>query len=985
MKSVNPPDSTGHFALKWLPWIIAAAAMMFYLATVNPWLSLLGDWTTSMGLPATTARIAGWTAQPETFAPAYYLLTYPLRWLPEKMLPYGLNLFSLLCATLTLWQLARSVALLPHDRTRGQRDREENEFALLTIPLSWLPPLFAVAVCGFQMTFLEHATNGTVEMLDLLLFAYVLRNILEFRVDENESRLCRAAFVFAVGMANNLSMIAYFPLFVIALIWSQKLAFFKLRFLGRITLCGLAGLLLLLVLPLIASNAPDQPFTFWQLLKTNLNLQKFLVFNFPKVTLLLLMLYSLVPVFLFSIRWAASFGDPSQIGVALTTLIFHLVHLIVLLACLWVSLDPAFSPRIVSFTHDHPFVRLFTYLTLYYLVALNIGYFSGYFLLAFRALGTRLRPPTGTALLLQNAAVGLVIILSLLIPAALLYRNLPQIRLTNGPILKQLATAAAENLPDKGILLADDGNLLFLAKAQIADSGRKADYVAINSFSLKSPAYQTFLARNYPGRWQAITNVNEEKKVDDGLLIQRMLAESKSNHVTYLHPSFGYYYEAFNAVPHGLSFHLTPHPGDYLISPAPDSKTIALNEDFWAKAKSSLLPPILSQTIPPDPNRKLNVADKFFGLIKLRPEKNQNALIAGAYYSRALVCWGVQLQRAGEFQKALPHFDLALKLNPDNAVAEVNGNFTRDYLAGKTTKALSQANVTEKFGKLRTWEEVLNHNGPYDEPSLSYVQGIVFYKGGNLRQAAECFSRVRALAPDDVPSCLLLAKLHIDTGRPDIGLDYIKEVRERADRIPGTSTNMADLFTLEASAWFAKNDPVTAVTIIEKEVSKHPTNPQILAWAKNSLVEHGRFTNALQIIDRELQIYPDNVDLLFSKGTVLIQAEKFEAAIATLDHVLNVETNASAALLNRAIAKLRMDRFDDAKKDYETLQRQMPAAYQIDFGLAEIALRQNDTNAAIRNYESYLTHAQTNSFEWQFVSNRVWEYRNAKTGNLKTK
>ncbi len=975
MKSVRPTDSTSLFTLKWLPWIIAATALAFYVTTVNPWLSLLGDWTSLTGSPVAAARTAGWTNQPENQAPVYYLLTYPLRWLPEHRIPAALNLFSAICAALTLWQLARSVSLLPHDRTRAQRDREDHEFALLTIPLAWIPPLMAAFVCGLQLTFWEHATNSTVEMLDLLIFAYVIRCILEYRIDEKESRLYRAAFVFAAGMANNLSMIAYFPLFIVSLVWTRKLLFFNLRFLGRIALFGLAGLLLYLVMPLVASSAADSPYTFWQYLKATLLIQKQLIFVFPKTTLLLMALYSIIPVFLFSIRWAASFGDPSKIGVIFTTLIFHLMHLIVLLACLWVSLDPAFSPRRLAATHDYAFIKYFSFLTLYYLGALNIGYFSGYFLLAFRALGTRLRPATGFAKTTERAAVVFVIVLFVTAPAALLYRNLPQIRITNGPVLKQLAAATADGLPKSGILIADDSDHLMLTKAWLADNGKQADYVPAHSFLLKSPAYHNFLARKHPGKWQPWPAQADLEVIEDGTLVANMMSLAKSNNLTYLQPSFGYYFEVFQPLPHGLALHLKTYPTGFLVPPPPDAQTVSQNEEFWDNACKNLFPVILAQTTPPDPNRVQNLAEKFFEAIYLRPEKNQMALVAGAHYSRSLVWWGVQLQKAGEFEKAARHFETALKLNPDNAAAEVNLEFNRDYRAGKSFKALTQSDIENSFGKLRSWESALNQNGPYDEPTLCFGQGYVFLRGGNLRQSADCFARVRSLVTNDIPSRLWLAQIHTSTHLPDLALDYLKEVRDCAARTPGAQTNLVDLFAMEATALFAKGEADKAMHLIEAEVQKRPNNPTVLAAANRTYTEQGYFTNALAIVGRQLEIFPDDISLIFSKGTLSLQAGIFDDAIAAFDTVLNTETNNASAFLNRAITKLRADRLDEARKDYEALQRLAPTAHQVDFGLAEIALRKGDTNTVLRHYESYLSHAPTNSAEWLIVSNRVREYR----------
>ncbi len=80
------------------------------------------------------AKISGWTWQPEVLGPVTFLVTYPLRWLPATAIPLALNLFSAVCAALALGLLARSVALLPHDRTDAQRQREGSAFSLSDDP-----------------------------------------------------------------------------------------------------------------------------------------------------------------------------------------------------------------------------------------------------------------------------------------------------------------------------------------------------------------------------------------------------------------------------------------------------------------------------------------------------------------------------------------------------------------------------------------------------------------------------------------------------------------------------------------------------------------------------------------------------------------------------------------------------------------------------------------------------------------------------------
>lgn len=960
-------ETKRHFTQAWLPWLLGVIALGCYSFTLNHSLAFLPDWLGLMGSAPAGARLAGWYWQPEIMAPGYYLVTLPLRWLPERLIPVATNLFSALCGALALVQLARSVALLPHDRTRDQRELVNTKDSLLNIPLAWLPPIFAVLVCGAQLSFWEHSTNGTVEMFDLLLFSYVVRSLLEYRIDLREVRLFRAAFVFGAGFAGNHAMIAFFPLFVGALVWTRQLGFFKLNFLGRIAFWGLAGLLLYLLLPTLGSLNQSHDLTFWQLLRGNLQFQKYLLFVFPKKTLLLLSLTSLLPLFLLSIRWASQFGDPSRIGVILTTAVFHVVHVVVLLACLWVALDPEFSPRKAGYG--------FVFLPFYYVGALCVGYYSGYLLLVFRAPGTRQRRGRPMAIALQRAATGFVVILFLLVPAALIHRNLAQIRFTNGPAVQQFAADLVKGLPQKnGVIISDDPQRLWVLQDHLTQTGRSGEFVLLCSQWLSSPRYHDYLKGRYP-KWVSPSQPKRSQPLADLELVGLMQRLAKDHELCYLHGSFGYYFEFFADEPWGLVHRLTPLPTTQLASPPPSADLIARNEQFWAAAKDGVLKAILPLTGPPDPSRRITPAERIYKAIQLKPVRNTQASLLGSYYSRALVAWGVELQRAGDFETAAGHFELAHQLNPDNVVAKINLEFNQKYRAGQPVKVESNQSIEDSFGKSRSWEEVLSQNGPYDEPSLTYAQGTVFVRGGLNRQAAQAFARVRAYVTNDLGSRLWLAQLNLNQKFPDRTLALTKEVRDILSQSTSGITNYADLFTLEASAYFARNDAAAATRIIETALARTPENVQLLAAACRTYSDNAQYTNALALTQRILRLAPDDPNALLNQGCFQVQLNAYADAVASFDRVLTLETNNFTALFYRAVAQLRADRLDPALQDYEALQRQYPKAHQIYYGLGEIAYRRKDTNTAIRHYEAYLTNSPPNNPENAFVVGRLQELK----------
>src|SRR5947207_4867262 len=157
LNSMANHDKTGFVPAR-LPWIVAVSALAVYLLTLNRWVTL-------SSLPI-VSDLAAKELAPPINQPLRFLVFMAFHWLSVGWQPVALNALSAVCAAATLGLLARSVLLLPHDRTREQRQRERSEFSLLSIPAAWAPPVFAALVCGFQLTFWEHATAVTGEMLD---------------------------------------------------------------------------------------------------------------------------------------------------------------------------------------------------------------------------------------------------------------------------------------------------------------------------------------------------------------------------------------------------------------------------------------------------------------------------------------------------------------------------------------------------------------------------------------------------------------------------------------------------------------------------------------------------------------------------------------------------------------------------------------------------------------------------------------------------
>ncbi|MFN7141493.1 MAG: hypothetical protein ACK4UN_19370, partial [Limisphaerales bacterium] len=546
-----------------------------------------------------------------------------------------------------------------------------------------VPPLFAGLALALQLTFWENATAPSGEMLDLLLFAYCVRALLEFRVTRNETWLAKLALVYGIGITNNWAMIGFFPLFVIALLWIKGLSFFNLRFILRMVAFGLVGLAFYFVMPLVHVISSQTDVGFFEALRENWRHQKSYIFILPFISaptlrahLFMLSLTSIIPLLLIGIRWSSFRGETSAAAGIITTLMFKVMHVVLLGICAWVFFDPKFSGRMLGF-------GLLPFLTFYFLTALSVGYLLGYVLLVFGKDPERRWEKTSSTWTMVNRAIaGLGLLAAVAIPVGLIVKNWNSIRATNGPLLANYATRLTQNLPgQKALLLSDDPAQLLLVRAISAKTGTALTHVPLSTSEMSNPKYRAELQRRHPELAATFEKAANLTLADlDNVMLLDALSEQFP--VYYLHSSFGYFFERFYAVPHGLNYELRRFEAGTLLPPALDQQVITANEKFWAEVNSTEL-------------ERYPAAGK---------DSNQANWI-GMSYSRGLNNWGVQMQRRNNLAEANKHFTAAMQFNPENVVAQINSEFNEQLRSGKVEGVAADEEIEKKlnrFGSLVT-------------------------------------------------------------------------------------------------------------------------------------------------------------------------------------------------------------------------------------------------------------------------------------------
>jgi tetratricopeptide (TPR) repeat protein len=946
---------------KVLPGLVAVAALLVYLGTLNHWISLF-----SLG---TVARVSGWIWQPQLQQPLNFLGFYPFRYLPEASIPLALNVFSAVAAALVLLLLTRSVALLPHDRTREQRWRLEGRHSTSMRRIAWVPPVLAAMTCGLQRTFWEDATSATGNMISLLIFAGALLCLLEFRTARRDAWLCGGAILYGAGTANDWTMVGLFPVFLVAILWLKGFAFFDIRFLLWMVLCGLAGLSLYLVLPAVQAFNTTFPVGFWAGIKANLRFQRSALSAFSKPALLVFALTCLLPLLIISIRWksaASHTGDDNPLGVFITKAMFWFVHASFLAVSIWMAFDPPLSLRYLS-----PGARL---LGQSYLSALVVGYCSGYLLLVGSVPISKLarfQRFLGLQKFTARLTVGAFWLLLIAVPVGLGWHNLSPILTTNGPGIHTVARQLYESLPaGRSVVLSDDPILLLLVQAELGARRHDKDPLLLEMPSLSWMQYQIVKARQYKSRWPGAAPSNGPEVIEPARVLNLLSRFASREQVVYLHPSFSYCFEEFNARPDMRVLQLVPRTRGARTPPL-DSRIAAATEQYWQDQWGRTLQSLAGE-VRRQPAEALRPANQLAAHLRLTAEPNRTVLLLGAAYAKSLNDWGVQMQRLGHWKEAAVWFERALSLKPDNLAARINLEFNERYQRGdgrRLDRESVEKQLLDLFARYRSWERVINDNGPVDEPTFLFETARVLLARGEPRQAIEEFARCAELAPDWLEPKLWQAQGHIAV-REFASASRLTEQIEAAGGSQEGSC-IAQFLFCRAAALAGLGRTNEAAACIERSITQHPEQPEVLSVAVQLYLQSGQYQPALTVLDRLLAREPRNPELLSNKGLAETELARYDAAIATLTTALTLAPSNSAVRLNRAIANLRAGRLDAAEADYQPLLKAAPNSYKVLFGLGEIAWRKRDTNAAIRFYQDCLARGNPASAEHTLVAERL--------------
>lgn len=940
--SRDPMDDTSPsprpFTVRLLPWVLGGAFLILYVVTLNPWVT-----PTNVLL---VSQVLGWELDLPYLKSLLYVLGKVVALLPTERVPWILNGVAAVLGALTVGILARCVALLPHDRTREQRIRGHADPPLLHGWFAALPVVLAAGLLGLQLTFWENATLQTGEMLDLLLFAFCVLALLEYRLDLREGWLLAAALVWGMGITHNWAMIGFAPLFLAAIVWIRGWSFFDAAFLTRLILWGMAGLLLYFLLPLVSLlSGPGS--AFWGTLRTQLIVEKSYLLGLPRGRPLLLALVTVLPLALIGIRWQGTKGTTIERYASFGAVV--LLQVFWLAGTIYQAFDPPFSARQLVYLLES--AGGLPLLTFGFTGALAAGYFAGWFLLVgfVPPAKTWDRPNplfSGLAKLMAFAVVAACVA----VPLALLVRNWPVIRAENSPASRQLAQALIDPLPDQpALVLADNLVVARLARAAALSRPGFPPHVFLETARGPVPEYRAWLTQRSTSAIPEIAPFGSVTENVAGVTTEIVAQLAASGRAFYLHPSFGFFFEQVQGQPTGIIRTLVPHSDEF----TPMVATLEQVTSAWKtwEGYSGDLEVVKA-------SRRLGT---------------RNGTALGDIWSRAANSLGVDAQRLGRLEEAGQLFAESLELNPENLSAQVNLAVNAELRAGRPLPPELNTPVAHSSAIM-----MLNKGGPIDEPVFlrTHARALLQAIDRLPRQAWDAFFRWEQLAPGDPSPQLGRIEALLQGGQ-------LKAARAALDRLAqseGAQSRTRELLSglqrLEIYYALAQGDLAGAEKQIEVARTQFASDTSLLNLLTELYIRQGRLDESVPLLEQWRKLRPDDPKATLRLAAIQVRRGQYEPALRLLDQVLVMQPENLGARLNRAICLLRLNRLDDARREYRALAEKIPDYPATEFGLAEIALRRGETNAALGHFEKYLQFAPTNTLEYSNVVERVAGLRN---------
>jgi tetratricopeptide (TPR) repeat protein len=296
---------------------------------------------------------------------------------------------------------------------------------------------------------------------------------------------------------------------------------------------------------------------------------------------------------------------------------------------------------------------------------------------------------------------------------------------------------------------------------------------------------------------------------------------------------------------------------------------------------------------------------------------------------------GIALASKGDNQHALPSFQRALKISPNN-LAALAGAAQIEYQEGKPGAVQHLNHLLELRPAEPTAHAML--------AVLEYRQGNCaaatphFEKAGELLdsqldalhayatclvrlkrrdEAVTTFQRAVALRPDDAHERLILASLQLMEHKPQDALATVEPLLEAPDV-------SADALQIASTAYEDAGETPQAVSTLRQAILLAPRNVSLYLDFANICFTHQSFQVGIDVLTEGLLLQPKADDLLVARGVLYVQLAQYDKAEGDFERAYELNPNQSLSTAAQGLAAVQANDLDHALESVEAKLARKP-------------------------------------------------------------
>jgi tetratricopeptide (TPR) repeat protein len=315
------------------------------------------------------------------------------------------------------------------------------------------------------------------------------------------------------------------------------------------------------------------------------------------------------------------------------------------------------------------------------------------------------------------------------------------------------------------------------------------------------------------------------------------------------------------------------------------------------------------------------------------------------------------LNKQGNLDEPIQHFERALQLKPDYPEAHVN-------------LGVAQAKQGKLNEAIQHFERALQLKPDYPETHVDL--GVVQAAQGRLDEAIRHYERALQLDPD-------CTEAHNNLGIALAAQGKLNEAIRHYERVLQLKPDYAEAHNNLGIALADQGKSNAAIQHFERALQLKPDYVEAHYNLGIALADQGRLDEAIQHYERALQLRPDYADALNNLGFALAKQGRWDEAIQHYERALQLKPDYADALNNLGFALAKQGRWDEAIQRYERTLQLRPDYAEAHCNLGIALARQGKLDEAVTHLQQALAlaTAQGNTALAKSIRTRLKSYQPA--------